>query len=916
MKIIFGMNLDGVVWSNKEASSGEVKVGPFGMLNLLEARLGLGGLTVHPAVRINQYMHRMEACDSADKWFHASFKADAWSTARQMLYWRDELIEAGWNRAPIESTSPRLRSLSELEQIHIYLARGQSDRIQDVLRQVKEASSISISDIYLQEDLNILPPVWKKLFDRLEDMGVHIKVTPFIKHSQKLSSNLATVQTILRGETGSTSIRPDDDSLVLLKASEEWEAADNLVLWLASGKENNQDVAIISSSDTYILDQALERHSLPKPGNSESSRWRSSLQVLPLVLANAWRPVDIYRLVELLSLPLAPIPSYASHHLLRALSKEPGVGGEAWNKALEVIAEEYQEKKESKDNANRERTPAEFARQLDAILAKDRYLPDSGIPEDKLKERCQWVIEWLAWRVEKEPFLVEAVSHCREMQRLAEGKGNIPRVAVERMLDSVIGTGGTAPDRFEQAASWQVVNHPGQITRPCKTLIWWNFTDPVTSPSAYWSRPERKDLLKSNIQLEESATYRRREADAWMRGFRNAEDHFLMFYPVTMNGEAVYHHPFWDEVRNGAIKANKSMGEDDIVACLVRECGDLQNKGHWKLAGRSVVLEEMRSQAPEKTSSSHVIPVEVIGKPASISYSQMNTMIGCPMKWVLQYHADLRLPETQIIPSGNQMIGTFCHRIVQELYKKPVRHWTSEDAEARAAELYDFLVGSMASELLLEGNELKNRRYKGSIVAAVRELVAAISRAGLTVESSEEKLQGELDGIPFTGYADLLLRDKKGSPFVLDMKWSGSSRYKKQEIEEGDALQLAAYSWVLKTTRSESTVHTGYFMLAQGEFLSDSSILQGEALASEYTTEEIWKMGVKSWNESMSVLKGGRVEVPGVSVQIKMDSEDKNKDKIIQELKSSCSARGMLYQKPLCNFCDFIVLCGLSGVNL
>ena len=231
------------------------------------------------------------------------------------------------------------------------------------------------------------------------------------------------------------------------------------------------------------MDQTLERHGLPKLGSSESSRWRASLQVLPLVLANAWKPVDLYKLVELLSLTLAPVPGYAARHLLRALSKEPGVSGDAWNKALETIAKEYKEKENSKNSAGRKTTPAEFVAKLDLFLAKDRYSPDSGIPEEKLKERCQWVIERLVWRIKKDPFLAEAVSHCREMQKLAEGKENIPRVAVERMLDSVIGVGGTAPDRFEQAAPWQVVRHPGQIIRPCKTVIWWGFIEPSSRAS-------------------------------------------------------------------------------------------------------------------------------------------------------------------------------------------------------------------------------------------------------------------------------------------------------------------------------------------------------------------------------------------------------------------------------------------------
>ena len=259
------------------------------------------------------------------------------------------------------------------------------------------------------------------------------------------------------------------------------------------------------------------------------------------------------------------------------------------------------------------------------------------------------------------------------------------------------------------------------------------------------------------------------------------------------------------------------------------------------------------------------------------------------------------------------MIGTFCHRIVQELYPEPVQQLTPEEAEKHAGELYDSLVGSMASELLLEGNELDNIRYKRAIVTAVRELVSAILRLDLTVERSEERLEGSLDGIPFTGYADLLLRDKEGNSFILDMKWSGSSRHRKKEVEEGDALQLATYSWLLKSAKPESMVHSAYFMLAQGELLSDSDLLQDEALASKYTHEEIWEMGVKSWNQCVSDLKNGRVEACGVKVRLAGESEGIKEDKVKENLKSECVSRGMLYQGPLCGFCDFSVLCGMKG---
>ena len=59
MRILFGMYLDGVPWTNKPASIGEIRTGPFGFLSVLETRLGLSGISVHPVHRIDEYMKRM-----------------------------------------------------------------------------------------------------------------------------------------------------------------------------------------------------------------------------------------------------------------------------------------------------------------------------------------------------------------------------------------------------------------------------------------------------------------------------------------------------------------------------------------------------------------------------------------------------------------------------------------------------------------------------------------------------------------------------------------------------------------------------------------------------------------------------------------------------------------------------------------
>jgi len=913
MQLTFGIYLDGACWSDKTASLGELRLGPFGMLNLLETRLGLTGLSVHPAARINQYMQRLQACDGDGKWFHASFGADPWSTAKQMLAWRDQLIEAGWCGQSDKSDSARLQALAELEQTEMSLANGREDRLQQVLRQLKQTNSIAISHIYLHEPLELLPPVWKKVIGQLQSMGVNVEpaiAPPFVT----APANLSIIQAQLSGGSKVSEISQNDDSLLLIKAADEWQAAENLALWLAADTAGNQDVTVVCGANTDVLDQALQRHGLPQFGDSRSSRWRASLQVLPLVFANAWEPLDIYRLVELLSLPLVPVPGFAARRFLRAISQEPGVGGIAWNKALQDIAARYQEKKKKKGKVATDEEAAAFAADLDNFLTLDRYNAEAGIPESVIKQRCQRVIERLAWRVDSDPMLGEVISHAREMQKLAEGKGNIPRVSVERMLDSVIGIGSSAPDRIEQAAAWQVVNHPGATTHPCKTIIWWGFTDPETSPATYWSESERDSLRQSGAELEETRIIRSREAHAWRQGLGYAEEHMLLFYPTRQYGEVAYHHPFWDEIRSAAARTKPGQQEDDIISCLTRECTQLHDKGLWQLAGRTAQLQKVEKSEQTAITATHIIPKEAINPPESLSYSQMSSMIGCPMNWALKYHVGLRALDAQSVATGNLMIGNLCHRIVQELYREPGKHWSPEDAQGRALELYDSLIASMAAELLVNGRELDNTRYREAIAGAVRQLVEAIVLQGLIVEKSEEILEGGLLGeIPFGGRADLLLRDKRGNIFVLDLKWSGTSKYKKEEVEEGNALQLATYAWILGSLDPALQVHTGYFMLAQGELLSDSSLLSKEPLDSPRSLTETWEVGSQSWNQRFEELRSGRMEARGVYERLYMAEKGLNKEQLQKEMKNKDFSQGLLYQRPSCGYCDFTSLCGAGG---
>jgi len=434
----------------------------------------------------------------------------------------------------------------------------------------------------------------------------------------------------------------------------------------------------------------------------------------------------------------------------------------------------------------------------------------------------------------------------------------------------------------------------------------------MIKPPTYWSNQEREKLQAEGVYIEESKWFHNREAMAWQQGFVNAGERYIAVHITRIDGAPVSHHPYWDTICQAATQVGMGYSEEVILECLIRECKEFENEQNWDFGGQNHTLRIIETEKPVELVAAYKVPESVIGPPGRLSYSQMSTLIACPIKWALQYHAKLSLPKSQMIPTGNQMLGTFCHRIVEELYAVQ-NQWLPDAAASEAGILYDRLVPSMASELLLEGQMIENRRYREEIIRAVKLLVEAIIKLGLTVEATEAPLQGEVNGIPLMGYADLLLRDKAGYPFVLDMKWSKSAKYRRQEVVDGTALQLATYAWMLRSAGAVQDIHAGYFMLAQGQLISDSQLLGSDAVASAKTLAEIWDMAAASLDDVLTDLKNGMLKAHGVDELMMQIQNDEKPDKVQARRKEEYLTKGMLYQSPSCQYCDFSRLCGWSG---
>jgi ATP-dependent helicase/nuclease subunit B len=910
VKITFGMSLDGIRWSAATAAVGEVRLGPQGFMSLLETRLGLTAPEVHPVRRINEYQQRLQKLNAPDAWFHESFQADAWSTARQLLAWRDELIEAGWDGHASSTDSSRLQALASVEHsVSLPLSPGRSDRLQAVARSLALATSLSLTEVVLVERLVDLPPIWQQVLARLQKIGVRVVTAPK-QAVEKPHHNLSIIQSVMAGSKFGKRSLTDDESLLRLTAANEWEAAQAVALWLSASSLGRQSVSIVCDHKTDLLDQALAALGLPQLGVCDASQWRSVLQVLPLVVANAWSPVDVEHLVELLQLPVSPIPRYAAREFLSAMSEEPGTGGREWAAALKRIECRYQEKQAENGKVVSTAQAMKLASELDYFLAKDRHDPRIGITEQALKARCQWVIDALSWRMEEDPLIMEAVSHARELYALAKGKKMLPRVMVERMLDSIIGMGTTAPSRIAEAAPWQSVTQPGHLIDPVDVVIWWGFNNKGIQRYSHWTASEYVSVAKRGGHVEPASSRRRREADDWRRPLVQAREHCMLVSLCASEGEVLHTHPVWDDVVDAVTHLAGDTGQpsDELFR---REASSLFEKASWQLAGRKGKLEKVAVEKIAIPQSIKSIPPKSVDSPEKQSFSAMNTMIACPMQWVLSRHAKLYASRSAHLPTGNQMLGTLCHRIVEEMYSAPAKKWKPEKARKEAERLFDELLPSMAAELLMEGQTVQRQRAKKGISDGVTALVERISLLGLSVSAVEAKLQATFEGkAEFNGTIDLQLVDKAGQHYLLDLKWTGSSQYKQAEVENGEALQLASYAWLLSNEYPKKSVKTGYFMLAQGELFSASESLAESRQALAYRQDKaVWDAGIDTWRSRLQSIKAGKLEATGLTELIALNDGQK---KYREEEREKAKEKGQLYVAPSCNSCDYATLCGLK----
>jgi RecB family exonuclease len=863
MHLQVGLLLDGQHGHANVNELDAITTGPLGLLNVLETQLGLLCQEASGADRVLQYRELLKRLDGPHRFYHQSFAVDELGTASTLLAWRDQwhlqgLIPGEVGQLAV-STSLRLRDMADLEVLtggKLYPSIG--ERLALVEAALSHLSA-RIERLSIQEPLAWWPKAWQEVLLHLSPVA--LSNTGGSAAPSTLLSDLQ--QALLPDGTAScevshaiTPIRwRDDGSVKVFQAETGWLAARCLTGFLA----NEPQDTLLCAPDIGVLDEVLVGARLPRQGFKEPSPLRPALQVLPLVIGQMWRPLNLYGLLQFLTHPICPVPRVARIRLSEMLARSPGIGhGPAWDKAMKQIEADCE-----KDGIDW----ADVRERIRLWVEHERHDPTSGAPLLTLDERLRMLSLYLQGRL-KDPDparqvafnsgLSQTLTLQRALQALAlQGETHIGAQSLQTLLSQATAQGGTNPMLVAQVGACRTITHPGAATEAVAQVVWWNMQAPGLLRAYPWSRAEVSDLQAAGVQLPDMSDLLTREGQHWLRPILAARERLVLVLPA----QGIEVHPIWLQLESLFEK-----GHGPRIQSMEAALTD------------PTLLPVVHQPLPARRRRWSLPPDALIPKRNSESFSSLESFLFNPLLWVLRYPAALNPSSILDVSEGVLLYGNLSHHLVERYVQRSDALTLSEQAFEQWFEReFDALVSQEGAVLLMPGRQEELASLKRRLKVALRQLCLQWKTARVVSISSEEKLEGHFTGGAIQGYGDLLVTRDDGQQAIIDMKW-GSKSYA-DKLATNRYLQLVLYGEIVRQ-RTGRWPHLAYFSLSSGELLSlDRSffpqarvIRQKDDMAAEGPAY-LWQRFLVSWQWRRQQLDQGQIEVV-ISNDEDIDAED------------------------------------------
>lgn len=892
LEVLCGLWLDGARLTAAEdlpagsARIGLATLGPTRLLADLELRLGLAPIEAAQAVRVARWSKHVAKFSATGRFYSRSHEADGWGTAAELLRWRDALVEAGWDGAAIAGGGDRMDQLHEIEEAaqssNTPLPPSMGDRVRVVEAELRRQPRLVYSKLHCAEPLALWPLRWQRIFSMLAGSGCEVEELRFTPLLADEKTDLGRVQRqILDGSN--EPVQPSGDgSLILLRGETPWETAHAVSGLLRSWADAGERIVVIREGDPVPLERAQGHVGLPTQGVASASRLRPFLQALPLALELVFEPKDPYRVLELLALPDGPFRGSVGRRLADALAGMPGIGSELWEKAKQEIADRTRERalavalaagraQDAAASYAEEAAKKRLLRVAEWIEAQGQ--PQDGAPRAALIDAVSRVQAWLRGRIaidgavehsaSADVIAMLAAAH-RDAAALAEALTADSRVTwtieqMRQLVDVVLGAGVRVDLHDEEVGRVDHVDRPAALLRVRETVVWWGCTAesagaPRTLP---FTRVEREALHAAGIRIVESRLQMAEAGNSWRRAVLVATKRLVLVAPRSAGGEEVAVHPLWDEL------CARIGGERRILARISVDAREVLGNSSAVVGAHvaTTPLEALRLPEPRPAWQ---LPARHRTADGRMSATSIETLLGCPLRWVLDYRAGVRNGSLVSLPKENLLYGRLGHRLIELLHKDGAFSLEPDELLVSAGAKLDAILPREGAPLLLPGRHSELTQLRRRLADAVVRLADMLRQSKLEIVEVERAEQVEWRGRELVGRLDLLLADRRKADVVLDLKW-GRKTYV-DGLKEGVAVQLAVYAYLRKkSSGAKGFPAAAYFSLKRGEALAvDDSAFAGATVVAGPDAESTWKRTDVTVRLVEQHLETGNVPVAGV----------------------------------------------------
>lgn len=838
VNITFGLQLDGEHGWRPANRLGMPVLGPLGLLNLLETRLGLLRAECTQVQRMTQYRECLKRCDRPDRFYHASFEIDPIGASASLLSWRDNWYLHGWTGEVPSGASIRIADMAAVERIARHLLFPSiGERLVHVAESLSRQKS-KIEQLELVDPIEAFPKRWREVLAQLPVQLVRT-YRPSADEKTLLGKLQIALKSAHEGRKPKEKIAwSDDGSLRVLRAETRLVAA----RWVAWELTSRQDeVAIIAERDRSLLDATLDAVNIARQGFQDSNPLVPALQVLPLALATVWEPLDVYALLQFLSHPIGPVPSYARRRLAGVIAECPGIGGPRWREVIEEIERLHPER------------AADVRKAVAFWIEHPRYSPAQGAPLTVLLDRTRGIRDYFGARLaDQDPIqraasatgYGQAVTVAAALEALAaQGESSITPMELEALVAQCTGRGAPNFAMQAQVGCLPSVSDPAALIEPFDRVIWWQMVAPSLPRPYPWSRSELEALAGAGAELPHLDEILAQRGQDWLRPIMNTRKQLVLVLPPP--GEET--HPLWQEIQ-WLVEGVRQEPLEELVTGR----------------GGEALPDVVHALLPRRRRWWKLPPDVKLSLRPRESYSSLNTFLNAPYQWVLKYPARLNPSNLLAVTDGNRLYGNLAHRLIDRFFRDEGAQALRGDAlKAWFSGQFAMVVAEEGAVLLMPGRRGDYEPLRSALGRALEELQRQFMAAGIDVVEPERELAGQFPGGDLEGTADLVVRNKAGRQAIVDMKWAGANVHQ-DRLAKNRHLQLALYAEMLRQ-ETGAWPQVSYFILEASRLLAPDSGFFPEALSVQSrttgATPQLWEQFLTAWKWRRSQIDAGMIEV-------------------------------------------------------